>query len=77
MADFASIWLERADVDYLTCLDGQKRLGTRGHQWQEILHAIGFGPQDYDGDAAASHVLLIPDISIASEKYVPAAFGNG
>ena len=73
MVACVSIWLERVDFDHLTGLDGQKRLRALWHQWQEILHAIGLGAQDYDGNAAASHVLLILDVAIAGEKYVPAA----
>jgi hypothetical protein len=51
VVDCVSIWLERVDFDHLTGLDGQKRLRALWHQWQEILHAIGFGAQDYDGNA--------------------------
>ncbi len=71
------IWLEGTDVDHLTGLDGQKRLSTGRHKWQKILYAIRFGAQDYDRNAASSHVLLILDVSIAGEQDFPTPFGNG
>jgi len=48
-----------ADVHHLAGLDGQKRLGTGGHERQQILDAIGFGAQDHNADAAPCRFLLI------------------
>src|ERR1700675_1198851 len=71
-----TVRLQRPDLDYLAGLDRKKLLLAGWHEWQQILHAIRFHAMDLDRDTPPSHVLLVFDIPIAGEQYIPQAFSK-
>src|SRR5947199_305434 len=72
----STIWLLKPDLDHSTGPDGEKSLSTCGHQRQQILHAIRFRTKDQHGDTPPGHVLLVLDIPIAGEQYIPLALSK-
>ncbi len=74
--EYSTIWLRSPDLHHLTGLDREQSLRTGGQERQQILHAIRFRAKDQDGQTPPGHVLLVFDISIAGEKYIPSALSK-
>ena len=72
----SAIWLQRPDLDHSASLYGEKGFSTGGHQRQQVLHAIRFRAKDRDRDTPSRHVLLVLDIPIAGEQYIPSALSK-
>ena len=68
--------LRTSDLDHLTGLDREKSLSTGGHHRQQILHSIRFCTKNQNGHTPSTHVLLMLDIPIAGEEYIPLSLGK-
>jgi hypothetical protein len=66
--DHKSVCLQ-ADFNHLTWLNGLKRDQGFGDLLFKIADVVGAGTDNHDGNAAASHVLLVADIFVDGDEW--------
>jgi len=71
------MWLQWPDVNHLAGLDRVQSLSAGWQERQQVLHAIRLRAQDDDRKSPPGHILLMPDMAIAGEHYIPSALGKG